>query len=196
MNVKSAMIVGLAVAGLSGCNAKKNDIEDLGRANAPAQSTQTPAPTGQMPSGMVETASTGKVHSGTILETIDVSNYTYIRFKDNQNLEHWAAVLKGKFEKGQPVSIVESIVQKNFNSPSLNRTFETIIFGNVKGAGAPTADMAPQGALPAGHPPIDGSKAAPEAALPEGHPPVEGNAPKTSLPEGHPPISNIADTAE
>ena len=167
----SALLIFLLLAA-SSCKEKHSKIDELGRANAPAPHGTAPmAP--PSPAEQVSTPSSGKIHEGTILETIDVKDYTYIRFKDAQDLEHWAAVLKGEYEIGKKIAITESVVMKNFNSPTLNRTFDSIIFGNA-------ADKAP----PAGSPDAP-------ATLPEGHPPIDSDSPQKSprLPEGHPPVN-------
>lgn len=159
------LVIGAALL-FTGCKEKKDNVDNLGRANAPGQTSSPQA----MPQPTPQPGSAGKIHHGVIEETIDVASYTYIRFKDKQGLDHWAAVLKGKFEVGKEISIVESIVQKDFTSPTLKRTFKSIVFGN-----ATTGEEKPS------TPPSN-------SALPEGHPPIPVNTGTDALPEGHPPL--------
>ena len=136
------------------CKEAPPKIDDLGRANAPAQTNNAPMSL-QTPEGADQTPSSGKIHEGIIQETIDVKDYTYIRFKDQQGLEHWAAVLKGKFDSGKKIVITESIVMKDFHSPTLGKTFDSIVFGNVANGDTPSPGPVAQPDLPAGHPPIN-----------------------------------------
>lgn len=160
----------LAMMLFTACKEKDAQVAELGRANAPAQPGKM-SPMNE-PAASADTPSTGKVHRGIILETRDVTNYTYIHFRDSENLEHWAAVLKGNFKPGEDVIIEESIVMKNFTSPTINQTFESIIFGNVAGR-APKGDANSEPQMPAGHPPVTPEGAAGTGQLPEGHPPID-----------------------
>ncbi|MGB3224658.1 MAG: DNA-binding protein [Desulforhopalus sp.] len=65
--------------------------------------------------------------SGTIIETMNASGYTYMLI-ENQMKQTWVAIPGAKVETGETVSYYEGIEMKNFNSKSLNRTFETVIF--------------------------------------------------------------------
>ncbi|MBN2527719.1 MAG: hypothetical protein JXR76_15110 [Deltaproteobacteria bacterium] len=153
----SSWAVGIMIPALllSGCkeSPSTSKVDELGRANAPASSPAPESVSAPVRDPSVSVSS-GKVHRGIIVEAKDVANYTYVKFKDKEGLEHWAAVLKGQFEIGADVAIVESIVMKNFTSPTLNRTFDSIIFGNVDGAPPAEAPVDGAAALPPGHPPI------------------------------------------
>ncbi len=65
--------------------------------------------------------------TGTVLETIDASNYTYVRVKTAKE-EIWAAASQFKVQVGDKVMIPADMPMKDFNSPSLKRTFPTIYF--------------------------------------------------------------------
>lgn len=65
--------------------------------------------------------------SGTIVETMNASGYTYMLI-ENQMKKTWVAIPGAKVETGETVSYYEGIEMKNFTSNSLNRTFETVIF--------------------------------------------------------------------
>ena len=88
---------------------------------------------------------------GKVLEVKDVAAYTYLRLKTADG-ETWAAVNKSAVKKGAEVTIDNPMVMRNFESKSLKRTFDTIVFGTLADAtGAVAADphMVP-GASPIG----------------------------------------------
>lgn len=67
------------------------------------------------------------VFSGTVVETMDASNYTYVRVKSDKE-EIWAAASQFKVQVGDKVTIPADMPMKDFNSPTLKRTFPTIYF--------------------------------------------------------------------
>jgi hypothetical protein len=85
------------------------------------------------------------VVKGEVLEVKDVDSYTYLRLKTRDG-ETWAAVGKSPIRKGAEVTIENVMVMNNFESKSLKRIFQTIVFGTLGGVGgsAPGAgnDMA------------------------------------------------------
>ena len=96
--------------------------------------------------------------SGTVIETMDSGGYTYVRLK-SANGEAWAAVSQAKVERGAELTVVGSAWMENFESKTLGRKFDRILFGSLETAAAPATDAA---ALPPGHPNT--------GALPPGHP--------------------------
>lgn len=76
---------------------------------------------------------TGNV-KGKVLETMDVESYTYARLKTDSG-ETWAAVPKTKIAKGATIEIANPMVMDGFESKSLKRKFDHIIFGSLTGAG-------------------------------------------------------------
>jgi hypothetical protein len=79
---------------------------------------------------------------GEVLETTDAGPYTYLRLK-TQDGEIWAAVAKAPVKKGAKVTIENPMVMTQFESKSLKKTFDKIVFGSLAGAGgaAPSADV-------------------------------------------------------
>jgi hypothetical protein len=67
---------------------------------------------------------------GTVLETQDVANYTYLRLK-TQDGEVWAAVTRAEVAKGSEVTLYDPIRMSDFESKTLNKTFATIYFGSL-----------------------------------------------------------------
>jgi len=73
--------------------------------------------------------------TGEVLEVQDVDSYTYLRLKTREG-ETWAAVNRAPVQKGAKVTIENPAVMRNFESKTLNRKFDTIVFGMLAGAGA------------------------------------------------------------
>ena len=81
---------------------------------------------------------------GEVLETKDVDSYTYLRLKTTQG-EVWAATAKTPVKKGAQVSLVNTTVMENFESKSLKRKFDRIVFGTIADPNAKAAAGAPAG---------------------------------------------------
>jgi IS5 family transposase len=71
---------------------------------------------------------------GEVLEVQDVDSYTYLRLKTKDG-ETWAAVNRAPVQKGAKVTIESPMVMNNFESKSLNRKFDRIVFGMLAGTG-------------------------------------------------------------
>ena len=78
--------------------------------------------------------------TGTVLEVKDVESYTYLRLRTKDG-ETWAAVNKTPVKVGAMVTIANPTVMNNFESKTLNKTFDRIVFGSIAAPGAST-DMA------------------------------------------------------
>lgn len=61
------------------------------------------------------------------LESVDASNYTYIKVSEKGN-EYWIAVPQMEVKKDEILYFSKSMEMKNFRSEALDRTFETILF--------------------------------------------------------------------
>jgi hypothetical protein len=73
--------------------------------------------------------------SGTVLETMDSGGYTYLRLRTSGG-EVWAAVRQAAVEKGSQVTVVNGMTMTGFESKTLKRTFDHIVFGNLGGSAA------------------------------------------------------------
>ena len=104
-----------------------------------------------------------KVLRGTVKQTLDAGQYTYILVATPEG-DKWAAVTKAKLKDGAKVAVIQDMVMNNFESPTLKRKFDHVVFGVLEGK------------LPAGHPPLKGKD--PVAKVPVK--PVE----KTGDPDG------------
>lgn len=89
-------------------------------------------------SAMPPAPTTGTALSGTVLEARDGGGYTYLRLRTKSG-EVWAAVPAAQVRTGAEVSIANPQTMSGFQSKALNRTFDTIIFGTLAGAGAQAA---------------------------------------------------------
>ena len=88
--------------------------------------------------------------TGTVLETIDAAQYTYVRMKTNEG-EIWAAVTAQPLKTGSEVTIGNAMWMENFESKTLKRTFARVLFGSIGAPGVAAAAAAAE--LPPGHPP-------------------------------------------
>jgi hypothetical protein len=78
--------------------------------------------------------------TGTVLETMDAAGYTYLKLKTAEG-ETWAAINETKVAKGSTVTVVNPMPMDGFESKTLKRKFDHIVFGTL--AGAPGASGAP-----------------------------------------------------
>lgn len=92
---------------------------------------------------------------GEVLEVRDVDSYTYLRLKTAEG-ETWVAVPTTAVKKGARVTIGNTMEMKNFESRTLKRKFDRIVFGTIADPAArPSAAMAaPHGAAPVANAPI------------------------------------------
>lgn len=79
--------------------------------------------------------------TGTVIETFDAAGYTYLRLKTSDG-EQWAAILQTPVQKGQTATMDVQMTAEKFESKTLKRTFDKILFGSLEGA-APTPVTAP-----------------------------------------------------
>lgn len=90
-------------------------------------------------------AQSGLTVQGVVLETHNAAGYTYLRLKTRDG-ETWAAVTSAEVKKGAQVTIGNASTMVNFESKTLKRRFDKILFGQLVAPGA--ASGAP-GATPA-----------------------------------------------
>ena len=77
---------------------------------------------------------------GRVLEVKDVDSYTYLRLRTKDG-EIWAAVNRTPVKVGADVTIDNPAVMNNFESRTLGKKFDRIIFGTIgtPGGGVPAA---------------------------------------------------------
>ena len=76
--------------------------------------------------------------SGTVLETLDAKQYTYLRLQTASG-EVWAAVPKTEIAVGAQAQIASAMWMENFKSATMDRTWPRIAFGVLAGPPAPQA---------------------------------------------------------
>ncbi|MBW2568432.1 MAG: nucleotide-binding protein [Deltaproteobacteria bacterium] len=99
------------------------------------------------------------VLKGTIIEFQDVKDYTYLHLKDSTG-DIWAAIPKTPVETEKKIELSNIIVMKNFQSKTLDKTFDIILFAvpstknqAIKAqAGTMPSGKMPPGMMPAGMP--------------------------------------------
>jgi hypothetical protein len=93
-------------------------------------------------------SSAAPVVKGQVLEVKEVDPYVYLRLKTAKG-ETWAAVNKAAVKTGTEVTIENPMVMRNFESKSLKRTFDTIVFGTLAGSAGAAAAPGPAPMPPA-----------------------------------------------
>ena len=143
MRITSSVFMLAALCAVSALSCK-----DPPRATpAPAASEVTEADTAGAPAGSAVRAAAVTLE-GKVVETIPVNNYTYINI-DTGTGKAWAAVPKADVAVGAQVAVENAMKMSNFHSPSLNRSFEEIYFGVLRGGPAPAMSGAPVGSAAA-----------------------------------------------
>jgi hypothetical protein len=69
----------------------------------------------------------GVGHKAKVLSTMDAGQYTYLEVEE-KGQKLWVAVMKTSVKVGDTVEFPDSPPMINFNSPTLKRTFDKIIF--------------------------------------------------------------------
>ncbi len=105
---------------------------------------ENPALAAPVPAGMIR---------GTVLETMDAAGYTYVLL-DTAEGQRWVATQQALVAVGDIVQTDQGAAMQDFNSPSLNRTFEVIYFSDAfENLSAKTLLAGdPAMAMPPGHP--------------------------------------------
>ncbi len=75
---------------------------------------------------------------GEVLEVINVESYTYLRLQTAAG-PTWAAVPTASVKAGAKVTIVNTMTMNDFESKSLKRRFDRIVFGQLATTGAAAA---------------------------------------------------------
>jgi hypothetical protein len=130
--VKKTLVVGLAIIAfaVAGCKKKEEAPQSMPQGGMPPQQ-QMPADAthgGDPHAGLkpVEIPA-GAGHKGKVINTMDSGGYTYVEVEENgQKL--WVAVMQTKVKQGDVVEFPDSPPMINFQSKTLKRTFDKIIF--------------------------------------------------------------------
>lgn len=136
----------LAVAGLTAALL----LTQIGCAKSEQESViDNPALASPVPDGAIR---------GTVQETMNSGGYTYVFIETEQD-KRWVAARETAVQVGDLVQVSQGMAMADFESKSLNRTFDVVYFvDRLENLSAP--------ALPEGHP---------ESALPPGHPSIDAD---------------------
>lgn len=114
-------------------------------AAASPATADAPAPAGAPPAA--GPAAAGNL-SGKVVETMDSGGYTYMKVRTADG-EQWAATPQVKVKKGDTVTIVPQMTAEKFESSTLGRTFDRIVFGTFVAPGGAADAPVQQAAAPA-----------------------------------------------
>jgi hypothetical protein len=119
-------VLAIAIAAtVTGC-AKSADADKPAAPATAAASADAKAPAAAAVPGAI----TGKV-----LETMNSGGYTYIRLEAASG-ETWVAVGETEVKVGSTITVSPQMTMTDFESPTLNRKFASIVFGTLGEAGA------------------------------------------------------------
>lgn len=86
--------------------------------------------------------------SGKVLETMNSGGYTYALVAGKDGVKAWVALPVTKIAVGDEITCKPGVVMRNFNSPSLNRSFESIVFSPGLAPAGPVAAAPAAAAAP------------------------------------------------
>ena len=131
IQVKKTALVILAVVTLAamGCKKKEEAPKTMApQGGMPAQQMPGAAPGANPHAGLKpQEIPAGAGHKGKVVSTMNSGGYTYVEVEENGQ-KIWVAVMETKVKAGDVVEFPDSPPMVNFQSKSLNRTFDKIIF--------------------------------------------------------------------
>ena len=65
--------------------------------------------------------------SGTVVQTMNASGYTYVLL-EKDGTQSWCAMPETEIQVGEDIAVAPGAPMYNFNSRTLNKTFDTIYF--------------------------------------------------------------------
>jgi len=147
------LMVLTASLGLTACS--KNEETAAPAATAPQVAAPAPEAAPPAPAPAAQAAQANK---GTVMHVEEGGGYTYAQVDLGNGRTVWIAGAPIEIKAGDAVQWGEYAVMRDFNAKSLGRTFEEILFVNSWGpAGGAMAQVAPHGAMPGDHPPMEPS---------------------------------------
>lgn len=171
---KTLVITAIGALLLVGCSQKKQESATQNAPQPAKNAAFAPATTPALPPGhppidtttlaaVAATASSlpspasapapgvaAKQIRGKLVESLNAAGYTYLRIKTDAG-EQWAAVRETKVKKGDLVAVNVQMVMDSFESKTLKRKFDKIVFGAIANDAAPPS-MASSAAQPAASP--------------------------------------------
>ena len=80
-------------------------------------------------SALPSSAAGDQALTGKVVQTMDSGGYTYVQI-ENKGVKTWVACSKTKVVKGQDITFAPGMEMRNFESKTLKRTFDKIIFSD------------------------------------------------------------------
>lgn len=127
MKKTTIVVLSIAALALAGC-------KDKPKTEAPApvpQQGQMPAaqPGADPHAGMkAQEMPAGAGKKATVTQTMNSGGYTYVEAADEKGVKVWMALPEMKVAKGDKIEYPDTTPMANFQSKTLNRTFEKILF--------------------------------------------------------------------
>lgn len=152
MRIGSVVLLAMALA--AGC---KDNANEAAAAPVPAAAAPQGLPSLPTLPGAAAAPEAPAGLKGKVLEKIEASTYSYLRLQAAEG-EIWAAVPQTATAVGADVEIVNASRMDGFESKTLNRKFDRILFGQLKGEQPAAPEAAPMAApqgMPAGHAAVD-----------------------------------------
>jgi hypothetical protein len=128
--VKKTLVVMLAIVAIAAAGCKKQEEAPKAAAPEAAAPAGQPgaAPGGNPHAGLKpQEIKPGAGHKGKVLETMDSGGYTYVQIDENGQ-KVWVAAMQTPVKVGDTVEFPDSPPMVNFQSKTLKRTFDKIIF--------------------------------------------------------------------
>lgn len=129
--MKKTALVALSIAALALAGCKDKPKTETTAAPAAPQQGQMPAgqPGGDPHAGMKsQEIPAGAGKKATVTQTMNSGGYTYVEAADEKGVKIWMALPETKVATGDKIEYPEAPPMVNFQSKTLNRTFEKIFF--------------------------------------------------------------------
>jgi hypothetical protein len=117
--------IGILIAALllAGCQASQKPSSGTEEGDKPMSAHEQ--------AGTLKTAAKVDILKGKVLERLNADRYSYLRLSTSSG-EIWAAVLQADVKAGDEVSVVNPMPMDGFESKTLNRKFDKIVFGMLE----------------------------------------------------------------
>lgn len=124
---KILVMLAIVAVAAAGCQ-KKEEAPQTTAPAAPAGQMPATAPGGDPHAGLKpQEVQPGAGHKGKVIETMDSGGYTYVQIEENGE-KLWVAAMQTPVKVGDTVEFPDSPPMINFQSKTLKRTFDKIIF--------------------------------------------------------------------
>ena len=126
MKKNITLLLVIAALALAGCQDKSKTAAQQKPVAAPAQGQQ---PGGDPHAGMkAQDIQAGSGKKGKVTQTMNSGGYTYVESADDKGEKTWLALPELKVSVGDKIEYPDAPPMVNFNSKTLNKTFDKILF--------------------------------------------------------------------